>query len=85
MEVDEQSQFPSANLQVAEQLSLVDRQQSIDGLDLHHNDPGHKEVQPIAAVQLSSLVIDGKRFLPFKRDFSQRQLLRQTLFVSRFQ
>src|SRR2546422_4153632 len=85
MEVDEQSQFPSAKLQVAEQLSLVDRQQSIDGLHLHHNDPGHKEVQPIAAVQLSSLVIDGKRFLTFKRDFSQRQLLRQTLFVSRFQ
>src|SRR6266850_8227746 len=81
MEVDEQPQLPSAKLQVAEQLSLVNRQQCIDGLHLDNDDPGHQKIQPITAVQLSSLVIDGKRFLAFKRDFSQRQLLRQTLFV----
>src|SRR6267143_2087449 len=85
MEVDEQPQLPSAKLQVAEQLSLVNRQQCIDGLHLDNDDPGHQKIQPITAVQWSSLVIDGKRFLAFKRDFSQRQLLRQTLFVSRFQ
>lgn len=84
MKVDEQSELPSAKLQIAEQLSLVDGQQRVDSFHLHHNHSRGQEVQPVATVELSSFVMHRKRFLPFEGNFSQCQLLRQTLFVSRF-
>jgi len=50
--------FPSAKLEIAEQLSLVDGKQGLDGFDLHNDRVGHKKIQSIAAVQPYAFVIE---------------------------
>lgn len=85
MKVDEQAEFPSAKFQIAEQLSLMNGQQDFDGFHFHHDHARYKKVQPIPAVEFHSFVIDMQRFLSLEGDLPQRKLMRQTLFVSRFQ
>ena len=63
----------------------MDGEQEFDSFHLHHDDAGDKKVQPISAVESDCFVIDVQRLLPFERDLPERKLVRQTLFVSRFQ
>ena len=84
MKVDEQAQLPSAKLEITEQLSVVDREQSFDGFHFYNDYFRDQKVQPITAVETDSFVIDVKRLLRFEGNFPERKLVRQTLFVSGF-
>ena len=58
VKVDEQTHLPSAKLEIAEQLSLVDGKQDFNSFYLYDDQVGNKKIEPIAAVQPHAFVID---------------------------
>jgi hypothetical protein len=85
MEIYQQPDAHPGETKVAEELGLMNRQHMFNGFNLNNHGIFDKEIQPVAAVQLNTLVNDRKRCLAFKAQTGLRQLIAETFFVRRLQ
>ncbi len=72
-------------LQVGQHLGLMDRQQMIDGLELHYKLLFDDDVESVAAVELDPFVDDWHRSLPHEAQVRERQFMAQAFFIGGFQ
>ena len=56
IEIDKQRNLAPRELQIRHHLRLVDRSESLNGLDFDNDRPLHQKVDPVAAVQLDLFV-----------------------------
>jgi hypothetical protein len=63
VEVDQQTQLPAAEFEIAQELRFVDGLDHFDRLDLDHDHPFHQQVEPITTIEFGASVFDGKRLL----------------------
>ena len=58
VEVDEKADLPTAQTQVGDKLSFVDRRQAFQRLHLHDDRVGHHQVYALATIELQPFVDD---------------------------
>jgi len=85
VEVDQQARFPTAQLQVCEQLGFMDGLNGCTGLYLNHHGAGDEEIEAVSAVELCSLLLHRQRTLPLEWNPPQPQFPAQTFLVGRLE
>jgi len=82
VEVQQQTELPSGQLQVAQQLGGVDRHKPLNRLDLDDYFVIHQQVQPEPRVELDAVVGNGTRHLPRNAESRFRQFMGEADFVN---
>lgn len=85
VEIDEQRRWQARQAEIGEYLRLVEGLQALDGLYLHDETVFYDEVQPVAALQLNSLVGDRHGLLPLENKPAKRKLVREAFLIRRFE
>ena len=83
--VDEEPNLKASQAHVRQELRVMERKQLIDALCLDHDLSFDDDVQPVATVELDSLVRHGERLLPLEGESTETELVTETLFVGGFE
>ena len=85
VEIDKQSDAKAGQLEICEHLRVVNGSERLYGLHFDDHRAVDNQVEAIPGVQFFALVDHRERELPLHRDPSQRQLVSEAVFISRFQ
>src|SRR5262249_477445 len=85
MEVDQQPDRSRRELQVRNELHLMNREKSIEGLDLHDDAAFHEEVETVSAVQPYVAVDERDRFLTLDIQAAVLEVEREASFIRRLE
>ena len=66
VEINDQTNAPASEFQIAEKLRVVHRKQGVDGLNFDQDAFSNQQVCSITAFELHSLILKRDRFLPLK-------------------
>ena len=75
MKIDKKAQTLSSKLEVRKKLGLVNRKYSFDGLEFDNNFTLDEKIEPIAKVDMHSIVAHGQRELRFNMQPSFPQFM----------
>lgn len=73
MEIDQESESPSAQFQVCQELCSMHREQGIYRLHFYDDAIGNDKVEPVAALQSEPLIGNGQRLLTLEGDPPQEE------------
>jgi hypothetical protein len=85
VEVDQQPQPVTRQLQVRQHLGLMHRQQLLHGFDFHDQTTVHHHIQPKAGIQPHSIIDDGERDLPLDTTLSLLKFISQAHLIHTLQ
>jgi hypothetical protein len=81
VEVIQEPNVPTAQLEVTHQLRFVEGQKALDGLELHDHLVLHYQVQAVATLERDAFVDHRQRPLSLECDPAKLQLTTQTLLI----
>ncbi|HUF68615.1 MAG TPA: hypothetical protein VMM79_08140, partial [Longimicrobiales bacterium] len=85
IEVEQQTDVVAGQFQVCQNLRDVDGVEPIDRFQLDYYAAFDKQIDPIAAVELRSLVNDGNRHLTLDGDTHTDEFVHETLLIGRLE
>jgi hypothetical protein len=85
VEVDEEALLYRSEPHIGEQLRFVDGHQFLHRFQFKDDFVGNEDIHTIATIYSHAFVFDGQRVLRNEPDIIQRQLARETVFVSGFE
>lgn len=68
VEVDEKSDFPTAQPQIGDDPRVVYRNKPVHNLELDHHGPVDKQIDAISTIEPHPLVVDRQRLLADERE-----------------
>ena len=85
VEVHQEAEAVAGELQIGQHLRLMNRRGRIDGFDLDDDGVPHEEVDAIARVEFDIALHDGQHDLSRHGAAAARQLIGETMLISRFE